>query len=107
MAHRRGGGATRRRASGVASLWFTGATTRGEVVAANQRDVGQRALRGDRRDRANADEPMRATARSKRTDKGPHQLPLVAAGCMMFRELFSRIAYQAPFVRPRGLASCR
>ena len=73
--------------------WHTGATTRREVVAANQRGVGQRALRGDRRDRANADGPMRGTARSKRADKGPHQLPLVAAGCMMFRELFSRTRY--------------
>src|SRR5215211_3159127 len=94
MAHRRGGRPTRRRASGVATLGFTGATTGGKVVAANQRGVGQRPLRGDRRGRANADEPMYGTARSKRADKGPHQLPLVAAGGMTFRELFSRIRYQ-------------
>jgi DDE superfamily endonuclease len=43
---------------GVAPLGFTGATTGGEVVAANQRGVGKWALRGDRRDRANVAEPM-------------------------------------------------
>src|SRR5215218_10389458 len=103
MAHRRGDRPTRRRASGVATLGFTGATTGGKVVAANQRGVGQRPLRGDRRGRANADEPMYGTARSKRADKGPHQLPLVAAGGMTFRELFSRIRYK-PF-GPTKMAS--
>src|SRR5215210_3586073 len=37
---------------------------------------------------------MRGTARSKRVNKGPHQLPLVAAGSMKFRELFSRTRYE-------------
>ena len=46
---------------------------------------GQRALRRDRGDRGGPGGALRRTARPDRDHQGPHQLPLVAPGGMMFR----------------------
>src|SRR5215212_3575477 len=95
LARGRGGGGPRRDTPGVPpTLGLAGAPAGGEVVATDQRGAGQRALRGDRRDRGGADGALCGTARSKRTHQEPHQLPLVAPGGVMLRELFSRIRYK-------------
>src|SRR5215213_6121926 len=94
LAYGRGDGGPRRDTPRVLAVGLAGTDAGREVVAANQRGSSQRALRGDRGDRANVAAQMRGVARSSGVDRRPHQLPLVAPDGMRFRILFTRIPYQ-------------
>src|SRR5215213_6161567 len=96
LAYGRGDGGPRRDTPRVLAVGLAGTDAGREVVAANQRGSSQRALRGDRGDRANVAAQMRGVARSSGVDRRPHQLPLVAPDGMRFRILFTRIPYE-PF----------
>jgi DDE superfamily endonuclease len=83
---------------GVLAEGLSGAYAGGEIVAADQRGTSQQALRGDRRGRRGAGGTLCRTARSARSQKRSHQLPLVSQGAasgMRFRASFTRIRYVA------------